>query len=105
MCGKRLRPILCPCSIPLSSPVCASPARFVPDSELQRASVARSTVGQAAVVVGPALGSLVLLIATPDLAILLNALTFIASACAVGAIPAGQAFRPGAEASAGAATG
>src|SRR5581483_6055119 len=85
--------------------VAACTARFVPDSELQRASVARSTIGQAAVVVGPALGSLVLLIATPGVAILLNALTFIASACAVGAIPAGQAFRPGAETSAGAPAG
>jgi MFS family permease len=85
--------------------VAACTARFVPDSELQRASVARSTIGQAAVVVGPALGSLVLLLATPDVAILLNALTFIASACAVGAIPPGQAFRPGAETAPGAASG
>jgi MFS family permease len=85
--------------------VAACTARFVPGSELQRASVARSTIGQAAVVVGPAVGSLVLLVGTPDVAILLNALTFIASACAVGAIPTGPAFRPGAETSPEAAGG
>ncbi len=81
--------------------VAACTARLVPDSELQRASVARSTIGQAAIVIGPALGALVLLAASPVVAILLNALTFIASAGAVGAIPAGEAFRPSAERSAG----
>jgi MFS family permease len=77
--------------------IAACTARFVEDSELQRASVARSTIGQAAVVIGPAVGALVLLAASPVVAILLNSLTFIASACAIRAIPAGKAFRPGAE--------
>jgi MFS family permease len=81
--------------------VAACTARFVEDSELQRASVARSTVGQTAIVIGPALGALVLLAASPVVAILLNALTFITSACAIGAIGPGEAFRPSAERSAG----
>jgi predicted MFS family arabinose efflux permease len=47
-------------------------------------------------VVGPALGALVLAMSSPALAILANALTFIASAAAVAAIPPGDAFAPGA---------
>ncbi len=39
--------------------VAASTARLVPGPELQRANARRSAVGQAAIVVGPALGALV----------------------------------------------
>jgi MFS family permease len=83
-------------SVPQPPCVAACTARFVSDAELQRASVARATVGQAAIVVGPALGALILLVSSPTVAILVNALTFLASAAAVLAIPAGDAFRPGA---------
>lgn len=76
--------------------VAASTARFVPDSELQRAQALRAGIGQAAVVVGPALGALVLLASTPAIAILLNALTFLGSAVAVGSIAPGPEFRPAA---------
>jgi MFS family permease len=74
--------------------VAASTARFVSDSELQRAQAMRAGIGQAAVVVGPALGALVLLASTPAIAILLNALTFLGSAVAVGSIAPGPEFRP-----------
>jgi MFS family permease len=73
--------------------VAASTARFVPDSELQRAQALRAGIGQAAVVVGPALGALVLLASTPAIAVLLNALTFLGSAVAVGSIAPGPEFR------------
>lgn len=74
--------------------VAACTARFVDDHELQRANAVRSAVGQAAIVVGPALGALVMVAAGPSVSILLNALTFIASALAVGTIRAGEKFAP-----------
>ena len=70
-------------------------ARVVPDGELQRANALRTAVGQAAVVAGPALGALLLAVSTPAVAILLNGLSFVASAAAIVAIPAGPVFRPG----------
>jgi MFS family permease len=74
--------------------VAASTARFVPDEELQRANALRAAVGQAAIVAGPALGAIVMVVAGPSVAILLNALTFILSALAVGAIGASEKFAP-----------
>ncbi|HEY4830166.1 MAG TPA: MFS transporter [Solirubrobacteraceae bacterium] len=74
--------------------VAASTARLVAEDELQRASVARAAIGQTAIVVGPALGALILLVASPAAAIALNGLTFLASATAVTAIAAQDAFRP-----------
>jgi predicted MFS family arabinose efflux permease len=74
--------------------VAACTARFVDDHELQRANAVRSAVGQAALVVGPAIGALIMVAAGPSVSILLNALTFIASALAVGAIRAGEKFAP-----------
>ena len=76
--------------------VAACTARFVPDSELQGAQALRAGVGQAAVVVGPALGALVLFASTPAIAIFLNALTFLGSAVAIGSIAPGPEFRPAA---------
>jgi MFS family permease len=74
--------------------VAASTARLVGDAELGRAQALRAGIGQAAVVVGPALGAVVLLASTPAIAILLNALTFLCSAAAVGSIAPGPGFRP-----------
>ncbi|HEY4829627.1 MAG TPA: MFS transporter, partial [Solirubrobacteraceae bacterium] len=74
--------------------VAASTARLVAEDELQRASVARAAIGQTAIVVGPALGALILLVASPAVAIALNGLTFLASATAVTSIAAQDAFRP-----------
>jgi len=76
--------------------VAASIARFVEEPEMQRAQALRAGIGQAAIVVGPALGAVVLLASTPAVAILLNALTFIVAAGAVGTIRPGPEFRPGA---------
>jgi MFS family permease len=81
--------------------VAASTARLVATDELQRASVARAAIGQTAIVAGPALGALILLLASPAAAIALNGLTFLASAAAVTAIGAGEAFRPTASAAGG----
>jgi MFS family permease len=74
--------------------VAASTPRLVADSELQRANALRAAIGQAAVVVGPALGALVLVASSPSVAILLNALTFLASAGTIAAIRRRQAFAP-----------
>jgi MFS family permease len=74
--------------------VAACTARFVADEERQRANALRAGIGQAAVVVGPVLGGLAMLVAGPAVAILLNALTFIGSAFAIGAIRAGEKFAP-----------
>jgi MFS family permease len=74
--------------------VAACTARLVPDHELQRANALRAAIGQAAVVAGPALGALVLIAFAPAIGILLNALTFMASAVAVSSIKSGPAFEP-----------
>jgi MFS family permease len=73
--------------------VAACTAGFVPGADLQRANALRASVGQGAVVVGPALGSLLLLASSPSIAILLNAVTFLASAAAIAAIDPHPAFR------------
>jgi MFS family permease len=74
--------------------VAACTARFVDDHELQRANAVRSAVGQVAIVVGPALGALMMVVAGPSASFLLNAMTFISSAVAVGAIRAVHQFAP-----------
>lgn len=74
--------------------VAACTARFVDADELPRASALRATVGQTAIVVGPALGAAVLIASGPSMAILLNALTFLGSAIAIRAIAPGPAFAP-----------
>lgn len=74
--------------------VASCTARFVSDDELQRASALRAGIGQAAVVAGPPLGALVMVLAGASAAILLNALTFVGSALAVAAIKGGERFAP-----------
>jgi MFS family permease len=74
--------------------VAACTARFVPDTELQRANSLRAGIGQAAIVAGPAIGALVMVVAGVSGAILLNAVTFVVSALAVGAIRAREQFAP-----------
>jgi MFS family permease len=74
--------------------VAACTARFVSDGDLQRANALRAGIGQGAIVAGPALGALVLMASTPATAFLVNALTFLASAAAIGSLAPGQAFRP-----------
>jgi MFS family permease len=77
-----------------SPSVAASTARLVADDGLQRANALRAAIGQGAVVAGPALGAVVLALADPATAILLNAVTFAVSAVAVLAIGRHAAFRP-----------
>lgn len=69
-------------------------ARFVSGDELQRANALRAGIGQAAIVAGPPLGALVMVLAGASAAILLNALTFVGSALAVGAIKDRERFAP-----------
>jgi predicted MFS family arabinose efflux permease len=75
--------------------VSASTPRLVPDADLPGANAARSAVTGLGIVVGPALGGVLLLIGSPALAFTVNAVTFGVSALAVLAIPAGPAFHPG----------
>jgi MFS family permease len=77
--------------------VAASLPRLVAAEDLQRANALRAAIGQGAIVAGPALGAVVLAVSSPAVAILANALTFLASAAAIAAIPAGPAFRPARE--------
>lgn len=77
-------------------PPCAAATvpRLVPDADLAGANAARTAVGQAGIVAGPAIGGLILLLGSPALAFLLNAVTFALSAAVVAAIPAGPHFSP-----------
>jgi predicted MFS family arabinose efflux permease len=81
--------------------VAASTARLVPASELQRANALRAAIAPTAVVIGPALGAVILMISTPAIAMLLNAVTFICSAAAIAAIRPGPAFLPPRQAAVG----
>jgi len=81
--------------------VAASTPRLVDADHLQRANAARAAIGQASIVVGPALGAGVLAVSSPAVAILANAATFLASAVLVATIAAGPAFRPSGNAAPG----
>jgi MFS family permease len=74
--------------------VAASTPRLVDAAGLQRANAARAAIGQGAIVVGPAVGAVLLAVSSPAVAIFANAATFLVSAALVAAIPAGPAFRP-----------
>jgi MFS family permease len=77
--------------------VAACTPRLVSDEELQRASGARAAIGQGSVVIGPAIGALLLGVFPPAVAIALNAASFLASAAAVTAIGPSPAFTPSRE--------
>jgi MFS family permease len=66
--------------------------RLVDDADLPGANAARSAVGGASIICGPALGGVLLLLGSPALAFGLNALTFGISALAVLAIRDRGAF-------------
>jgi MFS family permease len=76
----------------------ASTAHLVPDAELAGANAARSAVTSLGIIVGAALGGVLLLGGSPALAFVVNAGTFGFSALAVLAIPPGPAFYPGRQA-------
>jgi MFS family permease len=69
--------------------------RLVSDADLPGANAARSAVGAIGIIAGPALGGVLLLLGSPALAFLVNAVTFGLAAVAVLAIPAGPAFQIG----------
>jgi MFS family permease len=75
--------------------VSAVTPRLVSDADLPGANAARSAITSVALIAGPALGGVLLLLGSPVLAFGVNAATFGLSALAVLAIPAGEAFRPG----------
>ncbi len=67
---------------------------LVPDADLPGANAARSAVTSLGLIIGPAIGGvLLLLLGSPWLAFAINAITFGLSALAVLAIPANPAFR------------
>jgi MFS family permease len=73
--------------------VAATVPRIVPEDRLARANAARAAIGQAAIVIGPAIGALVLLVSTPEAAFLANAFSFVLSALATAAIPDADVFK------------
>jgi predicted MFS family arabinose efflux permease len=83
---------------PYRPAVAATTPRLVADADLPMANALRSGIGAAGIVVGPGLGALLLVIASPAAAILANAGTFAVSALLVASIGAGPAFAPGADA-------
>jgi predicted MFS family arabinose efflux permease len=81
-------------SAPYLACVSAITPRVVDDADLPGANAARSAVASLGIILGPALGGILLLVASPAAAIALNALTFGLSAVAVLAVRAPAAFRP-----------
>jgi MFS family permease len=72
--------------------VAAVTPRVVEDADLPGANAARSAVAGLGIIIGPALGGLLLLLGSPAFAFALNAVTFGLSALAVLAIRADGAF-------------
>jgi MFS family permease len=74
--------------------VAAVTPRLVDDADLGGANAARSAIGGSSIILGPALGGVLLLLGSPAIAFALNALTFGLSALAVLAIRDRGAFTP-----------
>jgi MFS family permease len=74
--------------------VAAVTPRLVDDADLPGANAARSAIGGSAIILGPALGGVLLLLGSPAIAFALNALTFGLSALAVLVIRDRGAFAP-----------
>ncbi|HEU5008247.1 MAG TPA: MFS transporter [Jatrophihabitantaceae bacterium] len=79
---------------PYPSCVAASVPRLVPREQLPSANALRAAVGPLAIVAGPAIGAVLLAMAGVAWAFALNAVTFVASAVLVLAVPQRDAFRP-----------
>jgi predicted MFS family arabinose efflux permease len=75
--------------------VAATTPRLVPDEELPAANALRSAIGAGGIVAGPALGALLVALASPAAAFLVNAGTFALSAVLVASLRPGPAFAPG----------
>lgn len=93
-----LAPVLAALATAAATPylpcVSAVTPRVVPDADLPGANAARSAVAGLGIIVGPALGGVLLLLGSPAIAFALNALTFGLSALAVLGIRARGIFRP-----------
>ncbi|MGH8962861.1 MAG: MFS transporter [Jatrophihabitantaceae bacterium] len=81
---------------PYASCVATTTPRLVRPEQLGAANAARSAVGSACIVVGPALGGLLMVLASPTAAFVVNAASFALSALIVSSMPAGELFRPAA---------
>lgn len=79
---------------PYPSCVAATTPRLVDAPRLAGANAARSAVNSACVMLGPALGGLLLALGSPTVAFLVNAISFVGSAVLVASLPAGELFRP-----------
>src|SRR3954454_10581874 len=79
---------------PYPPAVGATIPRLVAEERLPAANALRSAIGAAGIVIGPALGAGLLLVASPSVAILPNAGTFAVSGLFVASIPASDAFAP-----------
>jgi MFS family permease len=77
---------------PYMSCVAAVTPRLVDDADLPGANAVRSAIGGASIILGPALGGVLLLLGSPAFAFALNALTFGLSALAVLAVRDRGAF-------------
>jgi MFS family permease len=80
-------------------PACAAATipRLVAKEQLQAANAIRAAVGPLAIIVGPALGALLLVLGDTTLAFELNAATFVASALLTATISGPAVFRPAAQ--------
>jgi MFS family permease len=74
--------------------VAATLPRLVEDADLAAGNAARSVIQSASVIAGPAGGALLLLLGSPVMAFLINAVTFAASAIILLGLPAGALFKP-----------
>lgn len=74
--------------------VAATTPQLVPDEDLVAANAVRSGVNAASIVVGPAIGGVLLMSSDPAIAFLLNAATFVISGFIVAALGDRDAFRP-----------
>jgi MFS family permease len=79
---------------PYPAAVAATTPRLVADEHLPAANALRSAIGAAGIVIGPALGAGLLLVASPAVAILANAATFAVAALFVASLPASPVFAP-----------
>ncbi|MST32918.1 MFS transporter, partial [Acidimicrobiaceae bacterium USS-CC1] len=75
---------------PYPSAVAVTVPRLVPEAALGSANGLRSTIGSACVVIGPALGGVLLVVGSPATAFAANAASFVASALLVAAVPDGD---------------
>jgi predicted MFS family arabinose efflux permease len=79
---------------PYPSCVAATTPRLVAEDRLAGANAARSAVGSACIVVGPALGGLLMATTSSVAAFVANAASFALSALLVASLPAGDRFAP-----------